>query len=792
MGPMANISLPLTDQMSRNSRLGLFHALLMAWTGLVGGFAPSTATGKDVFLLRPRPLPRLFYSARPDLQDNRGVFQQAGSKMDPSFLAGERSSIVSVTCENLAGAVSPDGARPIHVSLSTAQPFVACTGETGSGKSLLFAKAIDLISGGRATASMVGGNDVTGVLDEQTAYVEIVLLVKEPHLSFVHETLSEMGVATDTECHDNQEILLLTLRRTLVRSSTGRARTKLKSICTINGHPVSLKALSALTSPLLVVTDAAAAASVLSQPGARLSILDTGVNLSVLQFFAASRRQYQQRRKARKEIERDLSNRVLPQSFSMDSEEDLELVNHWISEIDGLRFRVEKFVASLSTDGRENNSMIEAMKRLQQTDWVESATDADSHFTSALYNQLKGLRDSIRSLDNQWVAASNAAEVLASLSVAESAATALEKARKLLFEALEGEIESNRLDESSETSHNLLNEAEAAIAKCARFIEDSDDGLLSTIENLRSSCPISAEMIDELILDWNTIARKHNISPLSLPSCHKSMILERDGNVQALAQLPKALAAEEEALENFEQACELLSADRKRVSDQLVVSVNDRLPALGMSASIFDISLNTTARSCIDPAAFTGGLDAVEFTLHQGKSDDMETPARRTGGSLDRVASSGEKARILLAMECSLPGCIRASIASDSVTSMGIKPPAPIAVIYDEIDAHVGGRAAVALGHMLADQSLQTQIVAITHSPAVASAADAHVVVKKKLHQNEMLISVEQVAEKDRKKEVARMASGDVAAEEAEAFAEALIRDGLERSRRMRNVTSKN
>uniref|UniRef100_A0A7S3LCQ9 DNA repair protein RecN n=1 Tax=Amphora coffeiformis TaxID=265554 RepID=A0A7S3LCQ9_9STRA len=267
------------------------------------------------------------------------------------------------------------------------------------------------------------------------------------------------------------------------------------------------------------------------------------------------------------------------------------------------------------------------------------------------------------------------------------------------------------------------------------------------------------------------------------------MINERDGNVQALARLPKATSAEKEALEKFENACELRSVERKRVATILREFVNRRLPSLGMATSEFDITINSNARKCTDSSAYSGnlGLDDVEFMLQHGTRTTKE-PSRR-GGTLHQVASSGEKARILLAIECSLPGSIRAATGSTNTFVSGIlPPPIPITVVYDEIDAHVGGRAAVALGHMLADQSLQSQVIAITHSPAVAASADAHIVVQKTLSGDRTLISVESKSEAERRQELARMASGDVAAQEAEVFAEALIRNGVERRKKQQKI----
>mmetsp|Transcript_12930 Transcript_12930/g.26362 ORF Transcript_12930/g.26362 Transcript_12930/m.26362 type:complete len:175 (+) Transcript_12930:1-525(+) len=130
----------------------------------------------------------------------------------------------------------------------------------------------------------------------------------------------------------------------------------------------------------------------------------------------------------------------------------------------------------------------------------------------------------------------------------------------------------------------------------------------------------------------------------------------------------------------------------------------------------------------------------------------------------------------------------------------------PISIIYDEIDAHVGGRAAVTIAKLLAgqsrkisvdtlagainygvgskmQQSIGKQIIAITHSASVAANADRHVVIersrKRKSSSSSTFIQTRVVDGASRRKEIARMASGDLVPGEAEAFADALIRDAL-------------
>ena len=108
----------------------------------------------------------------------------------------------------------------------------------------------------------------------------------------------------------------------------------------------------------------------------------------------------------------------------------------------------------------------------------------------------------------------------------------------------------------------------------------------------------------------------------------------------------------------------------------------------------------------------------------------------------------------------------------------------PVAVIYDEIDAHVGGRASVAVAQMLSDQSKSCQVLSITHSASLAAMANTHIRIQRGAPSTSLDgeggrlgLSAELITGVERRKEVARMASGDMAIEEAEVFAEALLRD---------------
>jgi DNA repair ATPase RecN len=291
-----------------------------------------------------------------------------------------------------------------------------------------------------------------------------------------------------------------------------------------------------------------------------------------------------------------------------------------------------------------------------------------------------------------------------------------------------------------------------------------------------------------------------------------SMRDELDGNVEALKLLPEAEESERIARKSFSQACAALSEARNKVACDLSRSVTNILPALGLEGSSFHVQLSERPGGLSDPyhGSENVGVDVVDFLLLHQKNNNVTNGSRslsedrvvlHQGGSIEQVGSSGEKSRVLLAIETALPGSIGAScdLLSDGAESVPVESgmtTSPISIIYDEIDAHVGGRAAVTMAKLLSDQSRgsrsmggngsvsdrgTSQIIAITHSASIAAIADRHSVVDRYFPHGSQSSSVRAyvVDGSSRRKEIARMASGDLASDEAETFADALIRDAL-------------
>jgi DNA repair protein RecN (Recombination protein N) len=189
-----------------------------------------------------------------------------------------------------------------------------------------------------------------------------------------------------------------------------------------------------------------------------------------------------------------------------------------------------------------------------------------------------------------------------------------------------------------------------------------------------------------------------------------------------------------------------LSSERRKLIPKLSKAVAKELDALGFAQSKFDVALTCNSQlSTLN----SSGLDAVEFQFAPNPGE----PAR----PLRAIASSGEMARVMLALK----------------TVLAIEDEVPV-LIFDEVDANIGGETANAVGEKMKQLSRTHQVLCITHLAPVAAHADAHFVVTKHLVDGRTVSEIELLAKSSRVEELARMLGGTNAA--ARKHAEALLK----------------
>ena len=194
---------------------------------------------------------------------------------------------------------------------------------------------------------------------------------------------------------------------------------------------------------------------------------------------------------------------------------------------------------------------------------------------------------------------------------------------------------------------------------------------------------------------------------------------QRIGEIEAeLASKRKDLVAEGKKL----------GRGRAKAATELEKAVTAELRALGFSHSSFSVNL-----AACDPGP--AGSDSIEF----GFAPNPGEPSR----ALRTIASSGEISRVMLAIKTVLA-------AHDRI---------PV-LVFDEIDANVGGEMANAVGAKLQTVAASRQVVCITHLPQVAVHGQAHLVVTKAVKNERTYTRIEPVADKSRTEEIARMLGG--------------------------------
>jgi DNA repair protein RecN (Recombination protein N) len=192
-----------------------------------------------------------------------------------------------------------------------------------------------------------------------------------------------------------------------------------------------------------------------------------------------------------------------------------------------------------------------------------------------------------------------------------------------------------------------------------------------------------------------------------------------------------------------------LSSKRRKVIPQLSRAVDKQLADLGFRQSTFDVALESEPELANFKSQIPlSGLDRIEFQFAPNPGE----PAR----PLRAIASSGELARVMLALKTVLA-------AQDDI---------PV-LVFDEVDANVGGETANAVGEKIRQLSAGRQVLCITHLPQVAAAASAHYVVLKQVQAGRTVSEVRSLDRRERVIELSRMLGGQT--EAARRHAEALL-----------------
>ncbi len=277
-------------------------------------------------------------------------------------------------------------------------------------------------------------------------------------------------------------------------------------------------------------------------------------------------------------------------------------------------------------------------------------------------------------------------------------------------------------------------------------LEDATHTLAGYL-NHREPDPGRLDELDSRIGSWVALARRYRRSPAELPALLAQWQAERTV-LDAATDLDGLTQQAAQALEAWLREAQRVSKLRKKAAPRLAAAVTQAMQTLGMAGGRFDVAVLQPTDAAATPHAH--GIDSVEFLVagHAGS----------TPRALAKVASGGELSRLALA--------IAVSTAGAGPTTDSMKPDqhtnTPVAtLIFDEIDAGVGGTVADSVGRLMKQLGGSCQVMAVTHLAQVAACADTHFVVSKALRGKQTLSAVQRVQGEQRVAEVARMLGGE-------------------------------
>ena len=237
-----------------------------------------------------------------------------------------------------------------------------------------------------------------------------------------------------------------------------------------------------------------------------------------------------------------------------------------------------------------------------------------------------------------------------------------------------------------------------------------------------------AELDTRLAL-WVGMARRYKRSPAELPELLASWRQDLK-KLDVAADLAALQRAEDQAKSNYMDEARRVSTSRRKAAPLLARAITKAMQGLGMQGGKFEVALGALDQ----PAQY--GLEQAEF-LVAGHSGSTPRP-------VGKVASGGELSRIALAI------AVTTSQLGQAQT-----------LIFDEVDAGVGGAVADTVGRLMRQLGKDRQVMAVTHLPQVAACADQHLVVAKRSDKGKTLSHVDVVTGEQRVGEIARMLGGE-------------------------------
>lgn len=277
--------------------------------------------------------------------------------------------------------------------------------------------------------------------------------------------------------------------------------------------------------------------------------------------------------------------------------------------------------------------------------------------------------------------------------------------------------------------------ADSSMGKRAQLLE----GLLFQMEDaaleLReyagtvSSDPVRLDVVSDRLAELERLKKKYGPKLADVISHGEKVSAELESIGGSEGQKEKIEAELALKMEEAQEMALNLSKERKAAAARLTIEIADELQDLGLTGATLEVN-------------FTPLKDMAECGLEQAEFFLSTNPGEKPR-PMAKIASGGELSRIMLAL--------KRRILS------GVRVPS---LIFDEVDAGIGGGTAEVVGRKLKDVSKNSQVICITHLPQIAALGDHHYKVAKSVKEGRTFTSINLLGSNDRVEEVARMLGG--------------------------------
>ena len=327
--------------------------------------------------------------------------------------------------------------------------------------------------------------------------------------------------------------------------------------------------------------------------------------------------------------------------------------------------------------------------------------------------------------------------------------TALEEALTAVGAAIERlSAGQRRLDRSAGLAPDLLAAPSEALE---RALVEAGEAEAAVEAGLREAVGDGGDLerIEDRLFALRDAGRKHRVPTSALPALLEETRQLLEGIDAGADQLTTAQATAAATDAAYADAAQALSAARTRSAVELADAVMAELPPLRLERARFQVTVDRV----LEGGGTADGIDRVRF--------EVATNPGQPFGPLTKIASGGELSRFMLALKVVLA-----------------RLDAAPTLIFDEVDAGIGGATADAVGERLARLGAERQVLVVTHAPQVAARADHHFTVRKDVLLGHTSVTVCELTATQRRDEIARMLAGAEVTDAARAAAASLMRAG--------------